>query len=103
MNPYQFIHHHQILYGLERFSRDLSTKCRYLQSRLDGGEKPVETIQAVVWVVSAGFLLHPVHFCKHLYFMEWSRKTSRDYLNAVSGTETDANSKRFRIHPGMYF
>ena len=39
------MHQHQILDGRERFSRDHSMKCRYLQSELDGVEKPAETIR----------------------------------------------------------
>ena len=96
MNPYRFIHHHPIFDGHKRFSRDHSTKCKYLQSSLYGVQKPARHW----YIVSAGFLLHLVHFRKNFRFVEWSRKTFRDYLNAVSGTETDADSKRFRIHPG---
>ena len=44
--------------------------------------------------------LHSFFFfcCKYSHFLEWSRKTFPDNPNAITDTETDADSKRFRIH-----
>ena len=54
-------------------------KCKYLQSKLDGAEKPAETIQVPVWMVSAGLWTPSSLLCKYLHFMEWSQKTFRDH------------------------
>ena len=40
------------------------------KSGLDLVEKPVETIQVPVWMVSSGFLTPSNLLCKHLNFME---------------------------------
>ena len=45
--------------------RDPLMKCKYLQSRLEGDEKPVETIWALVWMVSVGVSTPLGLLCKY--------------------------------------
>ena len=48
MNPYQFMHQHKILDGLERISEAIPRNVNIYKRGLDGVNKTMETIQVLV-------------------------------------------------------
>ena len=65
MNLCQFMH---------QFSETISQNLNIYKGRLEGDEKPVETIWALVWMVSVGFSTPSSLLCKYSHFVEWSRE-----------------------------